>query len=195
MSFLPIAFGWPLFLFPVHVVFLEFVIDPACSIVFEAEKGGDDAMARPPRDPAARLFDAGMLGWSLLLGTTLLVAVLAVYAAALSAGRGEGEARALAFAAIVAGNLALIFVNRSPTRSAWAMLREPNPALWWIAGGAALALALSLYAPPLASIFRFAPPAAPDLAAALAAGIAGVAWFEAWKRLRPRRPLSRAASG
>ena len=181
MAFLPLLFGWPLLLFPVHIVFLEFVIDPACSLVFEAEESDQDAMQRPPRDPGARLFDAGMLGASLLAGATLLAAVFALYAWAVTSGRGEGEARALAFAAIVAGNLALIFVYRSHTRTAWRMLREKNAALWSIVAGTLGALAAVLYVPAAAAIFRFAPPGGPDLAVAITAGIAGVAWIEVRK--------------
>ena len=186
MAFLPLVFGWPLLLFPVHVVFLEFVIDPACSVVFEAEESGEDAMAQSPRDPAARLFDSRMLISSLLLGATLLAAVLALYAWAVASGRGEGETRAMGFAAIVAGNLALIFVNRSYTRTAWRMLREKNAALWWIAGGTSAALAAVIYVPAAAAIFRFAPLAGLDLAMACAAGVAGVAWVEGWKLARAR---------
>jgi Ca2+-transporting ATPase len=188
MAFLPLVFGWPLFLFPVHVVFLEFVIDPACSVVFEAEEGGEDAMARPPRDPRAPLFDAAMLGWSLLVGATLLAAVFAVYAWAVASGRADGEARAMGFAAIVAGNLALILVNRSPLRTAWRMLREPNAALWWIVAGTLAALAAAIYVPPAAAIFRFAPLGAGDFALACAAGIAGVAWLDLWKLARRSGP-------
>ena len=79
MALLPLAAGWPLVLFPVHVVFLEFVIDPACSIVFEAEALDPGLMRRPPRDPYAPLFDARMLGESLLLGATMLASVAAAY--------------------------------------------------------------------------------------------------------------------
>ena len=183
MAFLPLVFGWPLLLFPVHIVFLEFVIDPACSVVFEAEESGEDAMAQPPRDPAARLFDARMLASSLLLGATLLAAVLALYAWAVASGRSEGETRAMGFAAIVAGNLALIFANRSHERTALAMMRQPNPALWWIVAGTLAALAAAIYAPPAADVFRFAPLAATDFALAFGAGVAGVAWLEAWKVL------------
>ncbi|HVJ13426.1 MAG TPA: cation-translocating P-type ATPase, partial [Burkholderiales bacterium] len=186
MAFLPLAFGWPPFLYPVHVVFLEFVIDPACSIVFEAEQSEAGAMQRPPRDPRARLFSARMLGTSLLLGAALLAAVFAAYAWAVASGRGDGETRALAFAAIVFGNLALIFVNRSHERLALETLREPNAALWWIVGAALGALALAIYLPSAAALFRFAPLGALELAVAAAAGVAGVAWYElrklAWRR-------------
>jgi P-type Ca2+ transporter type 2C len=184
MSVLPLALGWPLFLYPVHIVFLEFVIDPACSIVFEAERSERDAMERPPRDPRARLFDARMLGMSLLLGATLLLAVFVACWWAVHAGRSEGEARALGFAAIVLGNLALIFVNRSHDRLVIETLREPNPALWWIAAAALGTLLVSIYVPTVASIFRFAPLGAKELAIAALAGVAGVAWLEVWKRRR-----------
>jgi Ca2+-transporting ATPase len=195
MAFLPLALGGPLFLFPVHVVFLEFVIDPACTLVFEAERSGQDLMARPPRDPRARLFDLRMLLASLLLGFTVLAATFGVYWWAFSAGRSDGEARALGFAAIVAGNLGLIFVNRSQQRGFWETLRVPNPALWWIVGGTLAALVLCLYVPPAAEIFRFDPPEVRDLAVALLAGAAGAGWYELWKRARAvdvRQPPSRA---
>jgi Ca2+-transporting ATPase len=185
MSFLPLAFGWPLVLYPVHVVFLEFVIDPACSVVFEAEKSEHGVMQRPPRDPRATLFSARMLATSLVLGATLLAAVFAAYAWAAAAGRSDEETRAVGFAAIVFGNLSLIFVNRSHERLALETLREPNAALWWIVGAALGALAVAIYAPPAAAIFRFAPLGALDLAAAAAAGAAGVGWYEL-RKLRRR---------
>ena len=185
MSFLTLAFGWPMLLFPVHIVFLEFVIDPACSSVFEAEESDQRAMQRPPRDPRSPLFDSRMLGASLLLGGTLLAAVCAAYGWAVATGRSEGETRALGFAAIVCGNLALIFVNRSHERPALEMLGEPNPALWWIVAGALGALAAAIYVPSLAGIFRFAPLGAAEMALAAAAGITGVAWYEL-RKLAPR---------
>jgi Ca2+-transporting ATPase len=182
MSFLPLAFGWPVFLFPVHVVFLEFVIDPACSIAFEAEPSEKGAMRRPPRPPQAPLFDARMLASSLAAGATLLAAVFAACALAIFAGRAEAEVRAVVFAAIVCGNLSLIFVHRSRERLLLEVLRAPNPALWAITGGALGALALAIYWPPAAAIFRFAPLAGADLLlAALAGVLGGAAWTEALK--------------
>ena len=181
MSFVPLVLGGPLFLYPVHIVFLEFVIDPACTLVYEAESADEEAMRRPPRDPREPLFNLHMLGVSLLLGASMLGAVFGVYAWALASGRGEGETRAMAFAAIVFANVALIFVTRSRTRTALETLRQPNRALWGITLGALGALAAAIYAAPLAAIFRFAPLAAGDLGVAAAAAIAGVAWYEARK--------------
>jgi Ca2+-transporting ATPase len=98
----------------------------------------------------------------------------------------EGEVRSFGFAAIVFGNLALIHATRSRDRIVTETLRLPNPALWWITGGALAALAASIYVPPVAEIFRFAPLPGDHLAVAALTGIAGVAWYEAYKFLRPR---------
>ena len=193
MAFLPLAFGWPLVLFPVHVVFLEFVIDPACSIVFEAEAGDADAMTQPPRDPAQPLFDARTVAASLVVGVAVLISVACAYGWALAHGRNEGEARALAFAAIVFGNLALIIGHRSSEKSFIAALTQPNPALWWIVLGTLAALAASLYATLLAEVFRFESLSMQDLLIAFVAGIAGVAAVEGVKQLRRGAHLRRAA--
>jgi Ca2+-transporting ATPase len=179
ITFLPLVFGWPLVLFPVHVVFLEFIIDPACSIVFEAEPGDESAMTQPPRDPAQPLFDARTVGASLFVGMAVLIPVCLAYGWALAHGRNHGEARALAFAAIVFGNLALIILNRSGEQSVIPALAQSNPALWWIVLGTLAALVASVYVAPLAGVFRFEALAAQDLLIAFAAGVAGIACVEA----------------
>jgi len=187
MSFLPLVFGWPPFLFPVHIVFLEFVIDPACSIVFEAEKSEAAAMRRPPRDPREPLFSAQMLLVSLLLGTSVLAAVCLGYWWAVASGMPATEVRSFGFAAIVFGNIALIHATRSREQPLWRAATADNPALWWITGGTLTALGAAIYLPPVADLFRFAPLAASDLAIAAATGVVGVLWYEAYKRLMPRR--------
>jgi Ca2+-transporting ATPase len=185
-AFLPVVLGWPPLLLPVHVVFLEFVIDPACSVAFEAEHSDEEAMQRPPRDPQARLFDRSTLLVALGVGASMLAALLLACAWAIAGGRAEAEVRALGFATIVFGNLALILANRSRERTIVATLARPNPALWWVVGAALAALAAALYVPPLAAIFRFAPLGALEMSVALGAGLLGVLWLEAAKLARRR---------
>src|SRR4029079_6888476 len=132
LSFVPLIFGWPLFLFPGHVVFLEFVIDPACSIAFEAEASEDDAMGKPPRDPREPLFNGRMLAAALMVGAATLVAVALAYRWAIHAGLTEDEVRATGFAAVVLGNVFLILATRSSERSFVSTLLRPNRALWWV---------------------------------------------------------------
>ncbi|HEX9674263.1 MAG TPA: cation-translocating P-type ATPase, partial [Burkholderiales bacterium] len=150
MALLPLAFGWPVFLYPVHIVFLEFVIDPACSIVFEAEESDESVMRRPPRDPAEPLFSLQMLWVSMMLGTSMLAVVALAYAWIAESGAPAGEVRSFGFAAIVFGNLALIHATRSRDRLITETLRLRNPTLWWITGGALAALAASIYVAPVA---------------------------------------------
>jgi Ca2+-transporting ATPase len=186
MSLLPLAFGWPLFAFPVHVVFLEFVIDPACSIVFEAERSDPRVMERPPRPPGERLFTARAFALGIALGVSVLAAVAAVYGGYLLDGRGEGMARATAFATLVFGNLALILVNRSGSLTAWEALRHENRALWWVLGAALAALAAVLYVPAAARIFRFEAIGVDDIVLAAAAGCGCVLWYDAVKWIARR---------
>ena len=191
MSFLPLLFGWPLFLMPVHVAFMEFVIDPACSIVFEAERSDLHAMERPPRDPKEPLFNVRMLIDSLLLGVTLLIAAAIAYQWAIAAGRSEGEVHALGFVAIMLGNLFLILVYRGADKSSIHLLARPTPALLWVVGGTLTALAVAVYVPVVARIFRFAPLAAVDVLIAAAASAAGVLVPLLWRRARHSLQISR----
>jgi Ca2+-transporting ATPase len=111
-----------------------------------------------------------MLATSVALGATVLLSVLLLYDWAFASGRLESEARTMAFAAIVCGNVGLILGYRPS-------LAAPNPALWWLVAAALGALALAIYAPPLAALFRFAPLGMPDLVVAGLAGLAGPAAY------------------
>jgi len=187
MSMIPVLAGWPPLLFPVHVVFMEFVIDPACSIAFEAERSDPHSMERPPRPPDERLFDSTSLFLAIALGASVLAGALGVYAWALSSQRPPGEAQALAFAAIIAGNLVLILANRSKERTVLQAMATSNRASAWIVVGSLAALLASIYVPAAAQVFRFQPPGAADMAWAMAAGAAPVLWYDFAKLARRAR--------
>ena len=196
MAFIPLLFGWPMAFFPVHIVFFEFVIDPACSIVFEAEPMDDSVMKQPPRPAAARLFDWRTVALSVLQGAGVLLAVAAIYAYAILHWT-EAEARGMAFATIVFGNLALILSSRSQTRPILKTMSYTNAPLWWIMGGTLSAMMLVLYLPYMNGLFRVAAPGAGALLLCLSAALAGVLWYEIyklWKRTdaprEPARPMS-----
>ncbi|MHB8947445.1 MAG: cation-translocating P-type ATPase [Rhodoferax sp.] len=188
MALLPVLLGWPTVLFPLHIAFLELVIDPACSMVFENEPAEANVMQRPPRDVNTPLF-AGM---TLLLALLQGLGALAVVMGATVWGTDqltEGAARAFAFATLVCTNLALIFSNRSRAGSLWASLWVPNRTLWIVVGAALALMSLALYLPWLARLFVFEPLPLPYLAAALGLGLASMLWFEAVKlgqRLKSR---------
>lgn len=186
LALIPVVARWPLVLMPVHVVFLELIIDPACSIVFEAEPAEPGLMQRPPRGPREPLLSRRLLLLSFFQGVSVFFVVIAVFAIALYRGETPANARALTFATLVVANLMLILANRSWTRTITATLRAPNAALWWVVGGAFAVLALAIYVPFLRSLFRFSILHPLDIAICLAAGGASLLWFEAWKVLRSR---------
>ncbi len=181
MSLIPVILRWPMVLLPVHIVFLELIIDPACSVVFEAEAAGKNSMKRPPRNPKEPLFGRKTMALSLLQGMSVLLVILFIYLFALEKGFDEREARTLTFTTLIVANLGLILTNRSWSHTIPVMLRSPNPALWWVFGGAALSLSLVLYTPWLRGLFLFAPLSRLDLAICLAAGFASILWFEGLK--------------
>lgn len=187
LSLLPVLFGWPLILLPVHIVFLELIIDPACSVVFEAEPEEPDTMQRPPRDPKEPLFTRRALGLSLLQGASVLFVVLAVYCIALYRGQGELDARALTYTTLVIANLALILTNLSWSRTIAKTLRTQNKALWWVLGGVLISVGVVLYVPLLRGLFRFSFLHPIDLVICLTAGVLSILWFEAFKIIRARQ--------
>jgi Ca2+-transporting ATPase len=187
MALLPVLLGWPVMLYPLHIAFLELVIDPACSIVFENEPSEVDVMQRPPRDLQAPLFGGMTLVLSLLQGLGVLVVVLAAYALG-AAYLSEKEVRAFTFATLVMGNLALIFSNRSRTASLWATLRTPNRTMWWVTGVTLGLMGLTLYWPWMARLFYFEPLPLRYLLIATGLGLSSVLWFELIKFSRRRTP-------
>lgn len=200
MSLIPVLFKWPLVLLPIHIAFLHLIIDPACSVVFEAEPPEANVMHRPPRNPKEPLFSQQTLGLALLQGVGILLVLLVVFATALYRGQGELDARALTFATLIIANLSLILTNRSWTRTIWEMLRSPtrgsspanlqNTALWWVLGGALVFLAFVLYLPFLRNLFRFSTLHPIDLAICLTAGVFSIFWFEQLKILHRRKQAS-----
>ena len=184
LSLLPIFIpGWPLLLLPIHIVFLELVIDPSCSLIFEAEEAEPDVMRRPPRASEERLFTLKSVGLALVQGLTALAACVAVYLVARPI-RGDAAARALTFAALVVSFVAVILANRSWAHSMLSSLRQPNTALWWVLGGTTAFLALVLSWPVAQRLFHFAPIRGLDLVMACSAGFASILWFEGYKALQ-----------
>jgi Ca2+-transporting ATPase len=175
-------------LLPMHIVFLELIIDPACSVVFEAEPEEADVMTRPPRRPDAPLFGTRTVWLSLLQGVSVLLILVAVYGISLKRGQGEEDARALTFTTLIIANIGLIFVNRSWSRTIFATLHAPNRALWWVTGGALVFLGLVLYAPFFQNLFRFSVLHPADILICISGGVISILWFEVLKMVNQRRP-------
>ncbi len=187
MSLIPVLFNMPLVLLPVHIVFLELIIDPACSIVFESEKEERNVMNRPPRHKDEGLFTRKTLALSLLQGFVVLAVVLIIYVNALSRGFGETEVRTLTFTTIVIANLCLILTNRSWSDTIITTLRTPNKAMRWVFAGTISCLILVLFIPLLQDLFRFGTVPFVDLIICALAGGMSVIWFECYKYWSTRK--------
>ncbi|MBI5055742.1 MAG: cation-translocating P-type ATPase [Nitrospirae bacterium] len=187
MSLLPVLFNWPLVLLPFHIVFIELIIDPACSIVFEAEREESGIMDRPPRNLHEPLFNRRNIAISLLQGLSVLIIVLAVFLTAMQRGQGETDARALSFTTLIIANIGLILTNRSRSRTIWSTLRTPNTALWWVLSGALFFLGMVLYIPFLREMFHFSTLHYTDLIVSAAAGAVSIFWFEGFKIINRQR--------
>ena len=183
LALLPLLFGLPILLGPMHIAFLEMVIDPVCSLVFEAETEEDDVMRRPPRAPNEPLYSRSLIGWSLVQGAFAFGLVAFIFVMAHMRGMPEDETRALAFFSLVLSIVSLIFVNRSFSASLVTALRRPNPALAWVLPAVVTMLGLTLIWPFASGLFRFGPLHLDDLALTFGAGLLVLVFLELLKPL------------
>jgi len=181
LSILPVFFAdWPLLLLPTHIVFLELIIDPSCSLVFEAEQAEANVMKRPPCSPKDRLFSLHTVGLALLQGLSVLAVCVGVFLFAHRSHAPEA-ARALTFVTLVTAFLVVLLANRSSRFTIIEGLRAPNTALWLVLGGAVGILTLVLLSSFGQRIFHFAPIHGWDLLLSIALGLGCTLWFEALK--------------
>lgn len=174
MAMIPVLLGWPLALLPAHIVFLELVIDPACTLAFEAEKEEKNIMTRMPRDPHKPLFGYSEMAVSFIKGLAVLAATLFVYGWAITQFNAE-VSRALMFVSLVCGNLSLIVANLSWNKSYLRIILFDSLISKAVMGGAMLFLWLSLNISFFKPLFHFE---TPPLLESIAAGAIG--FFSVW---------------
>ena len=183
LALLPLVFGYPILFGPMHIAFLEMVIDPVCALVFEAETEEADVMRHPPRSPEEPLFSGALIGWSLLQGATAFVLVAGIFVVASRRGMPESEVRALTFVSLVFTIVGLIFVNRSFSAS----LVHGVPAAESSARVGAIGrrghAGLTLLWPLASDLFRFGPLHARDVSVTVAAGVMVLVLLEIVKPL------------
>lgn len=192
MSLIPVLFGWPLVLGPIHVVFLELVIDPVSSIVFEAEPEEKDVMSRPPRKPGAPLFDATLLLHGLIQGAVVMTAALGIFRLGILDAHSEEVARCMAFVTLVIGNLGLVLTNRSMTSSAVRVLTKPNRALAIVVVVTSLALGFAVSVSWLRGLFGFGLLDGTQFTEAMSAAVGSILVNDVtgiiWRRMRAAWP-------
>ncbi len=178
LALVPSLLHWPVLLMPVHIVLLELLIDPACSIVFEAEPEAADTMSRPPRPQGESPFARRNLIYAMVDGLGFSGVLLAGYAAMLDLGLQAAEARTAVFGALVLGVFLLILANRQPGTALFARRHPGNRWLPRMLVGIVLLLIVVIAVPYLASVMQLVPPGIRALAFMLAMLILGVAWLE-----------------
>ncbi|HAL39607.1 MAG TPA: ATPase [Polaromonas sp.] len=190
LSIVPVLLGWPMLLMPVHILFLQLIIDPACSVVFEAEPLEADAMKARPRHPDVRLFDAAVLTRGLWQGVGLLAMLLALYAGVRFTTHSDDVARAMTFTVLVLSNLGLIHANRSWGHMSWRGPGASNRHFGWISLATLALLGAVLGVPAIRRLFAFAALTPTMLLIGATVALMSLLWFEGvkWRLGRRRQP-------
>jgi Ca2+-transporting ATPase len=183
LALMPLLFGMPILFGPVHIAFLEMVIDPVCSLVFEAETEEEGIMARPPRPPAEPLFSGPTILWSLLQGVLVLGVTGTIFVLAPIYALSADQTRGLTFTALIFGIVALILVDRSRSSSIFRAILRPNRALAYVVPMVAAMLGLVLFWPRALDMFEFAALPPVFLAVPPLSGLAVLLALEALKPL------------
>ncbi len=188
---IPLLFGWQYvnLLSPIHIIFLELVMGPTCSIAFENEPAERDLMRQPPRRLTDTFFTAGELGIRVVQGLVISLATLGIYYQTMQAGYTVERVRTMTFITLVLSNIWLVLVSRSNRASVVATLRRPNPLLWLMLGITVLMLAAFLSIPPMQHLAQFGRLSVNDLGRCGWVSLAGVGWIELYKGwVRQRKP-------
>jgi Ca2+-transporting ATPase len=182
LSLIPVLFAnMPLILWPVHIVFLELIIDPACSIIFEAEKEEMNIMSRPPKNFDEPFFGGKKILLSCIQGIGILVICLLIYFIGLKMGYTEKAVRTFTFVTLIVSNISVILSNRSWTSNIFKILLTPNKTVKWVVGGAILFLILILNIPFFLDLFQFEKIGIIETLICVVAGLFSITWFELYK--------------
>lgn len=183
MALIPVfVTKWPLVLLPAQIAFLELIIDPASSIVFESEQTDPDIMSRRPRDVNEKIFNKRSLGFSFTQGFGVLVVVLAMYLWAIDSGKSDDLVRTMSFGTLMLGNIALVLVNRSQHLSVFQTFRErKNKTIKWVLGGGIGMLVLLVNVPIMREAFNLSYLSRGQWIMVFVGGFGSVLWVEIYK--------------
>jgi Ca2+-transporting ATPase len=190
MALLPLVTGLPIIFGPVHIAFLEMVIDPVCSLVLEAEKDEADVMRRPPRPPKQPLLTRRLAFWSLFEGLVAFGVIAGIYASAINDGLGDETVRAMTFVSVVSVVFSLILVNRTYSASIVHAFLSPNIALAAVAAFVVGILSVTLAFAPIRDLFSFGALSQTQIMIAVSAGGVSLVILETLKLLFGRRTRS-----
>ncbi len=185
--FIPLVLGWvyPNIFTPVHVILLELIMGPTCSIVYENEPLEKDSMLQKPRPFSSTFFNWQELFTSIIQGLAITVGVLSVYQIAVNNGADEAITRTMVFTALITANIVLTFVNRSFIYSVFTTFKYKNNLVPIIVGITVGITLLLLFVPSFTKFFQFERLDINQLGISVGMGMLSVLWFELvkwWKR-------------
>lgn len=189
--FIPLALGWiyPNIFSPLHVIFLELIMGPTCSIIYENEPMEKNTMLQKPKPLTVTFFNWKELYISIVQGLVITAGTLLTYYYAVTSGYNEALTRTMVFTMLIAANIFLTLINRSFYYSILTTLRYKNNLVLYIIAITVLILALLLYIRPLTRFFAFETPSLLQLGICTAVGFVSVIWFEVVKLIkRQQRP-------
>ena len=194
---LPLAFGWiyPNIFSPVHIIFLELIMGPTCSIIYENEPIENNTMLQKPRPFTTTFFNWKELTTSIIQGLVITIGILAMYQYAVSQGFNETATRTMIFTVLIAANIFLTLVNRSFYYSILTTLKYKNnlvPLIIFVTLGILCSL---IYIPLLSKFFLFQPLSILQFAICFSVGFVVVIWYEAvkfWKRMMEKKLIKKS---
>jgi Ca2+-transporting ATPase len=189
LAALPGFLGLAPILLPVHIAFMEMIIDPAGSFVYESQRSADDLMRQPPRDPRMAILSYESLIKSVIQGLAVLLVLVLAAAGALSLRIDQTEVRSLVFVGLVASGFAIVTANLLGDRPAWDLVKTPNIALLAISVIAIGLLLIIIWIPSLRAAFHFAAIAPFWVLGALAVGWLNYAILRLIQTFLSRRKL------
>jgi Ca2+-transporting ATPase len=178
--FIPLALGWvyPNIFTPVHIIFLELVMGPTCSIVYENEPMEKNTMVQKPRPFTSTFFNWKELNTSIIQGLMITAGTLTIYQYAVHQGFNESLTRTMVFTAIISSNIFLTLINRSFYYSIFTTLKYRNNLVLLIISITIGITGSLLYIRPLSKFFLFEPPDLLQLSISAGVGFLSVIWYE-----------------
>ena len=185
---LPLLFGWPYLhmLMPIHVIFLELIMDPTCAVAFENEPAEANILHKPSRSASGNLFSWPELSLSIVQGLVITAGIFAMYHYAVGQGKDEATTRSFVFFTMLAANIFLTLANRSFEYTIVKTIFYRNRLLWWIIAVSALIAASILWIPRVREVFRLGALNMAEVGWCTLTALVSVGWFELWKGLRKK---------
>ncbi len=178
--FLPLALGWiyPSIFSPIHIIFLELIMGPTCSIIYENEPLEKNLMVQKPRPFTSTFFNLSELTTSIAQGLIITMGTLFIYQYAVRTGHDETSVRTMVFITLISANVFLTLVNRSFYYSVITTASYKNKLVPLIISITVLLTGMLLYVTPFTRFFEFQKPDVLELLLSMGIGFVSVIWFE-----------------